>query len=80
MNLKQLMANQAKQPGAYFVPYYAIPFPEGLAVFVSELRSKGYRVIVAVTETETAPENCEGLVAHERGEWRLQPNTHAEGN
>ena len=80
MNLKELMANQDKQPGTYFVPYHATPFPAGFAVFVSELRSKGYRVIVAVTETETTPEDCEGLVVHEQGEWRLQPDTHAEDN
>ena len=73
MNLKQLMSNNITPPSGYFVPYDASKSRDGLAAAVQALRAKGHRVIVAVTESESMPIGCEGLLLQDQGDWTLQP-------
>lgn len=73
MNLKQLMSNNIAPPSGYFVPYDPSESRDGLAAAVRDLRAKGFRVIVAVTESESMPLGCEGLLVQDQGDWTLQP-------
>ena len=72
MNLKQLMTNSVASPSGYFVPYSASASRDGLASAVQALRAKGHRVVVAVTETESMPLGCEGILVQDHGNWTPQ--------
>ncbi len=69
MNLKQLMTHSGPPPGGYFVPYRATDSRDGLASAVQALRAEGHRVIVAVTESESMPLGCEGILVQDQGNW-----------
>jgi ATP phosphoribosyltransferase regulatory subunit len=69
MNLKQLMTNSVASPSGYFVPYSAPELRDGLASAVQALRAEGHRVVVAVTETESMPLGCEGILVQDHGTW-----------
>lgn len=76
MNLKQLMPTVGTPVSTYFVPHGANSDKEsriGLAQAVKALREEGHRVIVAVSETETMPENCEAILVSDQGQWLTQP-------
>ena len=69
MNLKQLMTHSGPPPSGYFVPYRATDSRDGLASAVQALRAEGHRVIVAVTESESMPLGCEGILVQDQGNW-----------
>ena len=69
MNLKQLMPSTPLSPAGYFVPFAAQESLDGLGDAVKKLRAEGHRVIVAVSESETMPQSCNGVLVQEQGEW-----------
>ena len=75
MNLKQLMPSTPLSPAGYFVPFAAKESLDGLGDAVKKLRAEGHRVIVAVSESETMPQSCNGVLVQEQGEWLARPGS-----